>query len=227
MSKVVPITLNAYLDQNDISKAPSLFVINRTSYSNDAIGNVSFNCLNDLGQHTSVTIPATSIPIDLTTQVPAENLVKSSHFRSLLGKGQAKIITTESALEYIRTSPRYQEEYDRVHNLKRAADEDFNKLNKKRGADNADIIDLDHGMSAQSRAQHLLEGEDVSKNMFVNAFIVHCGDDSYSDQQLEGEFLAKGMSLPRKELVTLQKYISRQYIRDLIVQAIDDLPDGE
>lgn len=227
MSKVVPITLNAYMDQTDISKAPSLYVINRTAQSDDALGNVAFNCLNDLGQHTSVTIPATSIPIDLTSQVPAENLIKSAHFRRILEKGQAKIISTKSAEEYIATSPRYREEYDRVHNLKRKEDEDFNNLSPRRAVDNAEEIDLDRGISAQRDSRRVIEGDDVSKNMFVNAFIVHCNDDNYTDSQLESEFFSKGLTLPRSELIILQKYVSRQAIRDLIVQALDDLPEGE
>lgn len=228
MAKVAPITLNAYLDQTDMTKAPSLYVINRTSYSNDALGNISFNCLNDLAQHTSVTIPATAIPIDLTTQVPAENLVKSSHFRRLLEKGQAKIISTASALAYIEESPRYQEEYDRINNIVRAENADFANINSgTRKRDNAQEIDLDRGISRQRDSSRMIEGESVSKNMFVNAFITHCNDEAYSDKSLESEFLAKGLSLPRSELNILQQYVGRQAIRDLIVDAIEDLPEGE
>ena len=227
MAKVKPITLNAYMEQTDMNKAPSLFVINRTAQSNEALGNISFNCLNDLNQHTSVTIPATGIPIDLTSQVPAENLVRSAHFKRILEKGQAKIVSTASALEYIEESPRYQEEYDRVYNLKSAEDADFDRLQAGRKKDNDDEIDLDRGISKQRSHKRSIEGDDVSKNMFVNAFIAHCNDDGYTDKQLESEFMAKGLSLPRSELEILQQYVSRQAIRDLVVEAIEDLPDGE
>lgn len=226
MAKVLPITLNNYLENTDLTKAPSLFVINRTAQSDTALGNISFNCLNDLGQHTSVTIPATAIPIDLTTQVPAENLVRSSYFRRILEKGQAKIISTASAEEYIASSPRYQDEYDRINNIVRAENADFAKMGK-RPKDNDSEIDLDRGISSQRDAKRAIEGEDISSNMFVNAFVAHCGNDDYTDRQLETEFMAKGLALPRKELNILMQYVSRQAIRDLIVQAIEDLPEGE
>lgn len=220
MAKVQPITLNAYLDRVDMDKAPSLYVINRTSQSEEALGNISFNCLNDLGQPVSVTIPATFIPIDLTTQVPAKNLVHSSFFRRVLEKGQAKIVSTESAETYIAESPRYRDEYNAVSNRNRAADADYKSL---RGEDNANEIDLDRSIAKERGTSRLIEGQEVSTNMFVSSFLAHCNDENYTDKELESEFIARGLNLPRNELETLQQYVRRQAIRDLIVDALDDL----
>ncbi|QQO90374.1 hypothetical protein pEaSNUABM5_00232 [Erwinia phage pEa_SNUABM_5] len=224
MAKVKPITLRQYMDDTDLSKAPSLFVINRTSTVEESLGNISFSCLNDMGQQSSVTIHATGIPLDLTSQVPAENLVRSSHFRRILEKGQARIVTTESALTYIKESPVYQEEYDRVYNIQRAEDADFNGRGSRSESD--EEIDLDGGLGSR-RKKPIMEGEDYSSNMFVNAFIHHCNDDSYTDKMLSSEFLSKGMALPRRELEILMKNVNRQEIRDLVVQVIEDLPEGE
>jgi len=222
MAKVKTITLNQFMNQYDLNKAPSLYVINRTG-ATGGLGNINFTCLNDMGQQSSVTIHATGIPLDLTSQVPAENLVKSSHFRRVLEKGQARIVTTESAQEYIRESTMYQDEYDRVHKIQRSEDADFKTI---RGEGSEEEIDLDRGMG-QHRNKHVVEGQDYSTNMFVNAFILHCNDDSYTDKMLNAEFLSKGIGLPRSELEILLQYVNRQEIRDLVVMAIEDLPDGE
>ena len=226
MAKVRPITLRQYMDDVDLSKAPSLYVINRTG-AKGSLGNINFICMNDMGQQASVTIHATGIPLDLTSQVPAENLIKSPHFRRVLEKGQAKIVTTDSALDYIANSPLYQEEYDRVHKIQRTEDADFNMLKGADSSDGQDEIDLDRGIGAAKNKARAIEGESYSENMFVNAFITHCNEESYTDKQLSSEFLSKGLMLPRSELEILQRYVGRQEIRDLIVQAIEDLPEGE
>ncbi|AQT28698.1 hypothetical protein YOLOSWAG_220 [Erwinia phage vB_EamM_Yoloswag] len=208
--KVKPITLNTYIDSYDISKAPSLFVVNRTN----PLGDIAFNCINDMGQQTAVIIPATTIPIDLTTQVPADLLIRSSYFKRVLEKSRARIITTESAEAYIADSPRYQEEYNRVNKIDQDARAGVGDL------ENDEEIDLDMGSRGKRSIKH--ENEDVSSNMFVNAFIERCNGDDYDDHALEAEFLNKGLNLPVKELRTLLKYVNRQIIRDLIVEAIND-----
>lgn len=70
----------------------------------------------------------------------------------------------------------------------------------------------------------LFEGADsLSENQFVNAFITRAAEDSgESDDNLEREFLNKGLGLPVAELELLRKHVSRPAIVELIVQALDD-----
>lgn len=211
-SHVKPITLNTYNDRYGDNSVAPMYVVNRT----EPRGNVAFTAQNDMGQPVAVVVPATFIPIDLTTQATKESLLKSTHFRRALNMGQLVIIETDSAESYLQNNKLAQSELRKLNKMGHQLDVDLSR------GDNEELADIDLGAGSKKRAI-VFEGDNVSSNNFVNAFIQRAAENSEeSDDNLEREFLTKGLELPRSELELLRKYITRPAIVELIVQALDD-----
>ncbi|QYW05582.1 hypothetical protein pEaSNUABM25_00226 [Erwinia phage pEa_SNUABM_25] len=213
-NKVKPITLNAYNERYKDDSVASLYVLNRT----EPRGNVAFSAVNDLGQPIAVVVPATFIPIDLTTQATKESLMKSTHFRRALNQRQLVILDNDSAENFLRSNPLAKTE---LRNLSRIDGLIASDLKEIEGSDDLEEIDLGGG-GGRKKTRHF-EGDNISSNQFVNAFISRAAEDSQeSDENLEREFLNKGLSLPVEELELLRKHITRPAIVELIVQALDE-----
>lgn len=214
---VKPITMNRYNDLYGSDPVAPMYVANRT----EPRGNVAFSAQNDLGQPVAVLVPATFIPVDLTTQATKESLLKSTYFRRALTQGQVVIIETESAEHYLRTSAIAKSEMRKLNKMDKLIASEISALGIS-GDDDLEAIDLTAGSSAKRSV--LFEGADsLSENQFVNAFITRAAEDSgESDDNLEREFLNKGLGLPVAELELLRKHVSRPAIVELIVQALDD-----
>lgn len=90
--------------------------------------------------------------------------------------------------------------------------------------DTAEMEEIDLSAGGGRKAQPLFEdGENISENQFVNAFVVRAAEDSNeSDENLEREFLNRGLNLPKSELELLLKHVTRPAIVELIMQALDD-----
>lgn len=210
-SRVQPITLNAYNDKYGDDSVASLYVVNRT----EPRGNVMFSAQNDMGQPVSVVIPATFIPVDLTTQATKDSLMKSTYFRRALNLRQLVIIDNESAEDYLRNNKLAQAEMKKLNKMNQLIEQDL-------GEQEGELEEIDLGGGSKAR-KPIFEGENLSENHFVNAFIQRAAEDSdESDENLEREFLNKGLGLPRNELELLRANITRPAIVELIVQALDD-----
>ncbi|AWY08494.1 hypothetical protein HOT49_gp229 [Erwinia phage vB_EamM_Alexandra] len=210
-TKVQPITLTAYNEKygNDVT-AP-MYVANRT----EPRGNVMFSAQDDMGQPVPVLVPATFIPIDLTQQATKESLLKSTHLRRALNRNQLVIIDTESAEHYLRTSAMAKSE---MKNLNRMGSAIAADLEEHTG----NLAQIDLGGNSRRHVQ-FEGGTQYSENQFVNAFIVRAAEDSEeSDDNLQREFLSRGINLPVSELQILRQHVKRPVIVDLIVQALDD-----
>lgn len=215
-SIVKRITLTAYNERYGKDTVAPLYVLNRT----DPRGNVAFSAQNDLGQPVAVVVPATFIPVDLTQQATKDSLLKSTYFRRALNMGQLVILETEGAEAYLSTNKLAKAEMKNLSRMNAMVVADLGDTFGE--GDESDEIDLSTG--GRRRVQPLFEGgESYSENQFVNAFIVRAAEDSEeSDENLEREFLNKGISLPASELEILRKHITRPAIVELIVQALAD-----
>ncbi|QZE60139.1 hypothetical protein pEaSNUABM35_00222 [Erwinia phage pEa_SNUABM_35] len=210
-TKVQPITLTAYNEKygNDVT-AP-MYVANRT----EPRGNVMFSAQDDMGQPVPVLVPATFIPVDLTQQATKESLLKSTHLRRALNRNQLVIIDTESAEHYLRTSAMAKSEMKNLNRMGSA-------IAAELGEEGGDLAQIDLGGNNRRHVQ-FEGGTQYSENQFVNAFIVRAAEDSEeSDDNLQREFLSRGINLPASELQILRKHVTRPAIVELIVQALDD-----
>ncbi len=214
-SKVQPITLATYNDKYGSDSVASLFVLNRT----EPRGNVMFSAQNDMGQPATVVVPATFIPIDLTTQATKESLLKSTYFRRCLTMQQLVIIDNESAERYLSTNKLAQSEMRKLNKMDDSIAADLKSIERIE-----DLGEIDLGGGRKKQQQPHFEGADqLSSNQFVNAFIVRAAEDSgETDENLEREFLNKGINLPANELETQRQHISRPAIVELIMQALED-----
>ncbi|WOL24471.1 hypothetical protein fHeYen902_125 [Yersinia phage fHe-Yen9-02] len=203
--KVTPITLTEYNTQYGADPVAPLYVLNRTVPR----GDIAFNCQNDMGQTVPVIIPATFIPIDLTTLVPRENLIKSSFFRGILQKNSLVIIDNKAAENFLSTNSNARREYGRL-----------NKMTEEQLK--AAYVDLGEESAARSSAPRL-ENESLSTNNFVNALIERAAGGEDSDDNLEREFLSKYDTLSRADLEVLRANISHPALVSLIIDAIEDL----
>lgn len=214
-AKVKPITLAAYNERYANDAVAPLYVLNRTNPR----GNVAFSAQNDLGQPVPVLVPATFIPIDLTTQATKESLLKSTYFRRALTTGQVVILENASAEHYLRTNAMAKKEMQNLNRLNDLVAADLGALD-----DTAEMEEIDLSAGGGRKTQPLFEdGENISENQFVNAFVVRAAEDSNeSDENLEREFLNRGLNLPKSELELLLKHVTRPAIVELIMQALDD-----
>ncbi|QZE56424.1 hypothetical protein pEaSNUABM40_00230 [Erwinia phage pEa_SNUABM_40] len=211
-TQVQPITLTKYNELYGDNPVAPMYVANRT----EPRGNVMFSAKDDLGQPVAVLVPATFIPIDLTQQATKTSLMQSTHLRRALRIGQLVILETETAEEYLRTSA--------------MAKTEMRHLNKMNASIAAELEEVDGQLApinlagGNTKKQIQFEdGDQLSSNQFVNAFIARAAEDSgESDDNLEREFLSRGLGLPVSELEILRANISRPAIVDLIVQAITD-----
>lgn len=205
-STVSKITLNAYNDRYGDNPVAPLYVLNSTKPK----GNVAFNCVNDVGQPVGVMVPSTFIPVDLTEQITRDSLLKSTNFRRALSKGQLVILTNESAEDYLRTNS--------------VAKREFARINKIVGSDlepQSDDEEVEISIDGTEIRKVRFEGAEDGESVFVSAFIDRCADEEYSDDQLEAEFLSRGIDLPKPDLQTLAEQITRPAIRELIIQAME------
>lgn len=215
-SRVQPITLTSYNERHGNNPVASLYVLNRT----EPKGNVAFNAQNDLGQPVAVVVPATFIPVDLTQQATKDSLLKSTYFRRALNMGQLVIIENESAEIYLATNAMAKAEMKNLNRINSLVTADLATLNSADG----ELEEIDLGGGRGRKAQPIFDGaEQFSENQFVNAFIVRAQEDSEeSDENLQREFLNKGLSLPTSELEILRANVTRPAIVELIVQALED-----
>lgn len=209
---VQPITLTTYNERYGKDTVAPMYVANRT----EPRGNVMFSAKDDMGQPVPVLVPATFIPIDLTQQATKESLMQSTHLRRALRMGHLVIIDTESAEEYMRSSKLAQKEMRNLNKMNAA-------ISAELGEESGELQAIDLGGGARKKEIIFEGGEEFSKNQFVNAFIMRAQEDSEeSDDNLEREFLSRGLGLPVSELNILREHITRPAIVELIVQALDD-----
>ncbi|UAW53336.1 hypothetical protein pEaSNUABM30_00218 [Erwinia phage pEa_SNUABM_30] len=209
---VQPITLATYNERYGKDTVAPMYVANRT----EPRGNVMFSAKDDLGQPVPVLVPATFIPIDLTQQATKDSLLQSTHLRRALTMGQLVIIDTKSAEEYLRNSKIAQTEMRNLNKMNASIAADL-------GEETGELAAIDLGGGSKKKEILFEDGDQYSSNQFVNAFIMRAQEDSgESDDNLEREFLSRGLGLPVSELNILREHITRPAIVELIVQALDD-----
>ena len=111
--KLVPIELGTYLKKYGEDPSAGLWVINRTNPR----GNLGFSCIGELNRPTSVFVPCTFIPIDLTTMLPRNRLLESSSFRRQLSRNSIAIVDNEQVAQLFATSKLAQDEHARINKI--------------------------------------------------------------------------------------------------------------
>ena len=108
-----------YLNISDLESASgsSIWVLNNTEAMGTAKGVINFTVFGaSNGRPTSVQIPATSIPIDLTTQATFAAITESPDFRRLIIQRMIFIISSEDA-QTLLSDPQAQKEQARVYSV--------------------------------------------------------------------------------------------------------------
>lgn len=95
------------------AKSSSIWVYNS---SNPIKGNVNFTVQDGMRAEVSIKVPATFIPIDLTTQVSKSALMSSPQFRRLISVGFLSPVPTEEAEQFMQ-KPEAQKEARRIFNM--------------------------------------------------------------------------------------------------------------
>lgn len=121
MTKIQPLPKLRSIDLTTFTKtygddpSSSLWVVNRSGSraANNAdrpnseqgtmlggLGNIMFSVTGDDARPTSLVIPVTFIPIDLSVQAPVDNLIRSTHFRNAISQGRIAIIDPNCLNEF-------------------------------------------------------------------------------------------------------------------------------
>lgn len=88
--KLRTIELATYVKETKDEVGSGLYVVNTMKRNK---GKILFSCMGELGKPSTVVIPATWIPVDLTEQAQREKLIDSTEFKSLLRKGVIAIVS--------------------------------------------------------------------------------------------------------------------------------------
>jgi hypothetical protein len=212
--KIRPINLTQFNKEYGNDPVAPFYVLNRSNPN----GNIAFNCINELNVTIPVLIPATFIPVDLTTMAPLENLLRSSVLRQILAKGQLVIVRKEEAEEYL-TSPRAKTEYQRINNIVGTVVADENI---------GEEIDMDTGASSSGRKGSKNTKKSVSAHDdFITAMIDRANDNDEDDDTLQREFLTRQHVLSLDDLERLRKEVQRPALTEMILEAIQDKMNEE
>ena len=111
--KLTPIELSTYLKKYGDDASSGLWVINRTNPR----GNLGFSCVGELNRPISVFVPATFIPIDLTTMLPRQRLLESSSFRRQLARNSIAIVDNDDVAKLFAVSKIAQDEHARINKI--------------------------------------------------------------------------------------------------------------
>jgi hypothetical protein len=108
--------------QGNASPSDSLFVLNM---SKPVRGRVAFSVMGDMNNPTTVVVPRTFIPVDLTLQATLDALLSSPQFRRHLSVGFLVIVDEKDARAYMATSDRARAEYRTQFNADYADSDQF------------------------------------------------------------------------------------------------------
>jgi hypothetical protein len=90
-----------------------LFVLNRTK---DPAGNINMTVVGDDGRPTTVVIPLTFIPFDMSNYISKGTLLKAPQFRRLVAAGAVCLVDSHEAEKFFKNSERAQKEERRLLN---------------------------------------------------------------------------------------------------------------
>lgn len=97
--------------QAEQSKDSRLFVVNRT---NNPLGNINITVVGDDGQKTTVVVPATFIPFDMSNYISKQALLRAPEFRKLVANKLIVLADPEESVAFIESSARAQREQKRL-----------------------------------------------------------------------------------------------------------------
>jgi hypothetical protein len=116
---------------------PSVFILNTSKPR----GNITFEVADGMGGKIGIKIPATWVPIDITTQAPKESILSNPQFRKLLAS-QFLAVPSESHMAAIQRKEGYAKEVAKAYN---ASEQVATEL-----------------LGASSEARNVIESENVS-----------------------------------------------------------------
>lgn len=88
-----------------------LYVVNRT---NNPLGNINITVVGDDGQKTTVVVPATFIPFDMSNYISKQALLRAPEFRKLVANKLIVLADPEESVQFIESSARAQREQKRL-----------------------------------------------------------------------------------------------------------------
>tara|TARA_Y100001963_G_scaffold160259_1_gene269828 strand:- start:585 stop:1238 length:654 start_codon:yes stop_codon:yes gene_type:complete len=100
--KLIKISLTTYSEMTATNEAAPLYVVNTSNVSENGRNQqiaLHLSVTSESGNLTAMKIPATWIPIDLTTKAPRSVIVRSPNFRDLLNKGLIAIVAATATDE--------------------------------------------------------------------------------------------------------------------------------
>jgi hypothetical protein len=103
------------------TKESRLYVVNRT---NNPQGNINITVVGDDGQKTTVVVPATFIPFDMSNYISKGALLRAPEFRKLVANKLIVLADANEAEKFIESSPRAQREQKRLLSSNANTDDD-------------------------------------------------------------------------------------------------------
>lgn len=209
MRNLKTLILPAYHKKYGTDPSAALYVVNTSD------GRVTFNCKGDVTGSTTVVVPASYAPTDLTALATRDNVVQNPHFRRFLNNGMLVIVDNEDLEKMLQSDSDLREEYNTVNDI-------------KENATQATIqVDLSGEQDAK-RKTPVADNEQAVEDPLLASLIQEC---ALLDKDADGSRL-KDMekSLKRKlhtfDLNVLQEFVEAcpsQELRDIALNRVNAL----
>ena len=210
MQDVKTTTLQNYSKKYGSDKAADLYVVNQSD------GRICFNNKDSQGIST-VIVPVSFAPLDLTSICERDSLIVNPHFRRMLSNRHLVIIDNDDLERVLKEDDELREEFNQINNT----------LNDE---ESTVSIDMGRDKAAENRESHVADNEDPCSNPALSSIIKEC---ELLDNDSDGEKLKslkqtlrnKMRQFSKEELEEFIKVCPNQSLRDMATSRVNQLEE--
>ena len=200
------------IHQLSADKSPSVYVLNTSDQYNmvddkPIRGDIYIPIKTQTGESVLLVVPATWIPIDLSTFADKEDILRSTRFRHMHRTHQIELISPEEAEKALMTKDALREQ-------------DFiNKTSLTKFTTNV----MSGEMTEQERESGLVKAEGDYEKLKISSFIADIfGRDDLTDDDRYAMVNSKSESMTKEDWNYILEYSSSEDLKDLALKHVVD-----
>lgn len=207
-AKLQGITLTEFNNRRRGTASPSdsLFVLNM---SKPVRGRVAFSVMGDMNNPTTVIVPRTFIPVDLTLQATLDALLQSPQFRQHLSRGFLVIVDEAEARKYMVNSERARAEYRTQFNAEYSDSGEF-LVDHDEDADSARIIPDSTNVGS----------EDLGYSALVTSLIARSNEADADPMDIINSIMNSLDRLSTEDLTTIANGTTNSAVKDFCIENV-------
>lgn len=167
--------------------------------------NINFTVTESNGERSTLTIPATSIPIDLSNYAQRSVILPNPHFRRLVQRGYILLVDNDEADKLFENNPRARAERDRIYGVIET-DVDLSNVNFGNNENTAEKM----GVQAT--------------NPFIQTLVNRSKTEDPAD--LISDMDARMHSLTANDVDFVAKYAHNSQLKDFALDALQEMDEN-